>query len=208
MHPTRGKGKREAGSFLLLPWWGSATLSGNLILRKHALSNPSPEYKRVHVCPEVTEYPAAAKVKQCGPNYTQKHVPLTRCWMREARLRTHTLCDSTDANTTPTARHSGAAQATDGGGLLAGRGRQGGFWGAGVFLMSVGDTGALRLCSATHHLWDPVDCSMSGLSVPHRLPKFAQVPLHCIGDAIQPSHPLPSPSPPALNLSQHQGLFQ
>ena len=52
-----------------------------------------------------------------------------------------------------------------------------------------------------------MDCSTPGLSVPHHLPKFAQVHIHCIGDAIQPSHPLMPSSPPDLNLSQHRGLF-
>ena len=52
-----------------------------------------------------------------------------------------------------------------------------------------------------------MDCRMPGLSVPHHLPKFAQVHVHCIGDAIQPSHPL-TLSSSALNLSQHWGLFQ
>ena len=56
-------------------------------------------------------------------------------------------------------------------------------------------------------LCDPMDCSMPGLPVPHHLPEFTQVHIHCIGDAIQPSHPLLPSSPPALNLSQHQGLF-
>ena len=50
-------------------------------------------------------------------------------------------------------------------------------------------------------------CSMPGLPVPHSLPKFAQVHVHCIGDAVQLSYPL-MPSPSALNLFQHQGLFQ
>ena len=49
---------------------------------------------------------------------------------------------------------------------------------------------------------------MSGLLVPHHLPKFAQVHVHCISDVIQPSHPLMPFSPSAFNLSQHQGLFQ
>ena len=53
-----------------------------------------------------------------------------------------------------------------------------------------------------------MDCSMSGLPAPHHLPKFAQVYVHCIGDAIQSSQPLMCSSPSALNLSQHQGLFQ
>ena len=55
-------------------------------------------------------------------------------------------------------------------------------------------------------LCHPMDCSTPGLPVPHPLPKFAQVPVHCIGDAFQPSHPL-MPSSSALYLSQHQGLF-
>ena len=57
-------------------------------------------------------------------------------------------------------------------------------------------------------LCDPMDCSMPGLPVHHQLPGFAQTHVHWVSDAIQPSHPLSSPSPSALNLSQHQGLFQ
>ena len=57
-------------------------------------------------------------------------------------------------------------------------------------------------------LCDPMDCSMPGLPVHHQLPEFTQTHVHWVGDAIQPSHPLSSPSPPAFNLSQHQGLFQ
>ena len=53
---------------------------------------------------------------------------------------------------------------------------------------------------------DPMDCSTSGLPVHPRLPGFTQTHVHWVGDAIQPSHPLSSPSPPAFNLSQHQGL--
>ena len=49
---------------------------------------------------------------------------------------------------------------------------------------------------------------MPDLPVHHQLPESTQTHVHCVGDAIQPSHPLSSPSPPALNLSQHQGLFQ
>ena len=50
--------------------------------------------------------------------------------------------------------------------------------------------------------------SMPGLPVCHQLPEFTQTHVHCVGDAIQPSHPLSSPSPSALKLSQHQGLFK
>ena len=53
-----------------------------------------------------------------------------------------------------------------------------------------------------------MDCSMPGFPIPHRLLKFAQVHVHCVGDAIQPSHPLSHSSPSALNPSRHQGLFQ
>ena len=52
------------------------------------------------------------------------------------------------------------------------------------------------------------DCSAPGLPVHHQLPELTQTHVLWIGDAIQPSHPLSSPSPPAFNLSQHQGLFQ
>ena len=63
-------------------------------------------------------------------------------------------------------------------------------------------------CSVILTLWDPMDCSMPGLPVHHPLPEFSQTHVHWVGDAIQPSHPLLSPSPPALNLPQHQGLFK
>ena len=51
-------------------------------------------------------------------------------------------------------------------------------------------------------------CSMSRLPVHHQLPDSTQTHVHRVSDAIQPTHPLSSPSPPALNLFQHQGLFQ
>ena len=57
-------------------------------------------------------------------------------------------------------------------------------------------------------LWDPMNRSTPGLSVHHQLPKSTKTHVHCVGDAIQPSHPLSSPSPPAFNLSQHQSLFK
>ena len=56
-------------------------------------------------------------------------------------------------------------------------------------------------------LCDPMDCSMPGFPVHHQLPELAQTYIR-VGDAIQPSHPLSSPSSLAFNLSQHQGLFQ
>ena len=57
-------------------------------------------------------------------------------------------------------------------------------------------------------LCNPMNRSTPGLPVHHQLPEFSQTHVHWVGDAIQPSHPLSSPSPPALNLSQHQGLFK
>ena len=61
-----------------------------------------------------------------------------------------------------------------------------------------------RLCPT---LCDPMDCSTPGSSVFHYFLEFAQIRVHWVSDAIQPSHPLSPPSPPALSLSQHQRLF-
>ena len=57
-------------------------------------------------------------------------------------------------------------------------------------------------------LCDPMNCSRPSLPVHHHLPEFTQIHVHRVRDAIQPSHPLSSPSPPVPNLSQHQSLFQ
>ena len=57
-------------------------------------------------------------------------------------------------------------------------------------------------------LCDPMNCSMPGLPVHHQLPELTQTQVHQVGDAIQPSHPLLSPSPPTPSPSQHPGLFQ
>ena len=57
-------------------------------------------------------------------------------------------------------------------------------------------------------LCSPMDCSTPGFPVHHHLPELTQTPVDQVGEAIQSSHPLSSPSPPAFNLSQHQGLFQ
>ena len=57
-------------------------------------------------------------------------------------------------------------------------------------------------------LWDPMNCSTPGLPVHHQLPESTQTHVHWVSDAIQPSHPLSSPFPPAPNPSQHQGLFK
>ena len=57
-------------------------------------------------------------------------------------------------------------------------------------------------------LCDPMNHSTPGLPVHHQLPEFIQTPIHQVGDAIEPSHPLSSPSPFTRNPSQHQSLFQ
>ena len=62
-----------------------------------------------------------------------------------------------------------------------------------------------QLCQT---LRDPMNRSTSGLPVHHQFPEFTQTNVHRVSDAIQPSHPLSSPSPPAPNPSQHQSLFQ
>ena len=68
----------------------------------------------------------------------------------------------------------------------------------------------LCCCSVTKlclTLCDPMDCSLLGFHVHHYFPEITQTHVHWVGDAIQPSHPLVSPSPPAFNLSQHQGFI-
>ena len=78
------------------------------------------------------------------------------------------------------------------------------FWWAGPWLVQFSSVQLLnhvRLC-------DPMNCSMPWLPVHHQLPEFTQIHVHWVGDTIQLSHPLSSPSPPALNLSQHQGFFK
>ena len=74
-----------------------------------------------------------------------------------------------------------------------------------TYQYSVQFSSVAQLCPT---LCDPVDCSTPGLPVHHQLLEFTQTHVHWVSDAIQPSHPLSSPSPTALNLSQHLGLFQ
>ena len=71
--------------------------------------------------------------------------------------------------------------------------------------VSIQFSSVTQLCLTLHH---PMDHSMPGLPVHHQLLEFTQIHVHWVSDAIQPSHPLSSPCPPALNLSRHQGLFQ
>ena len=73
------------------------------------------------------------------------------------------------------------------------------------------ETPSVQFCSVTQScqtLCDPMNHSTPGLPVHHQLPEFTQTHVHRVSDAIQPSHPLSSPSPPAPNPSQHQSLSQ
>ena len=74
-----------------------------------------------------------------------------------------------------------------------------------VFLPSVQFSSVAQSCLT---LCDPMNCSTPGLPVHHQLLEFTQTLVHRVNDAIQPSHPLSAPSPPAPNPSQHQSLFQ
>ena len=76
-------------------------------------------------------------------------------------------------------------------------------------LSHLGSTKNLKFSGSVNPtLCNPMRCSMPGLPVFHHLPEFAQTHVHWVGDIIQPSHPLPSPPPPACNHSHHQSLFQ
>ena len=74
------------------------------------------------------------------------------------------------------------------------------FWSSSVQFSSV--------TQSWSNLCDPMNRSMPGIPAHHQLPESTQTHVHQVSDAIQPSHPLSSPAPPALSLSQHQGLFQ
>ena len=74
-----------------------------------------------------------------------------------------------------------------------------------IILSSVQFSSVAQSCPT---LCNPMDCSMPGLPVHHQLPEFTQTHVHWIGDAIQPSHSLLSPSPPAFIFSQQQRLFK
>ena len=67
---------------------------------------------------------------------------------------------------------------------------------------------AIQLLNHVRLFATPMDCSIPGFPVLHHLTELAQIHVHWVSDAIQPSHPLSSPSPPPFSLSQHQDLFQ
>ena len=75
-------------------------------------------------------------------------------------------------------------------------------------LLSIASVQFSSVTQSCPTLCNPMNCSTPDLPVHHKLPELTQTHVHQVGDAIQPSHPLSSPSPPAPNPSQHQGLFQ
>ena len=75
---------------------------------------------------------------------------------------------------------------------------------ASMYVSSVQFSAVSQSCPT---LFDPMDYSTPGFPVNHQFPEFTQINVHWVSDAMQPSHPLSSPSPPTFNLSQHQGLF-
>ena len=80
-----------------------------------------------------------------------------------------------------------------------------------LFKMILVSRGSVQFSSVSQSrptLCNPMNHSTPGLPAHHQLPEFTQTHVHWVGDAIQPSHPLLSPSPPAPNPSQHQSLFQ
>ena len=86
--------------------------------------------------------------------------------------------------------------------MLTGKGR---LWSLVRVGLALGFSQSVQSCLT---LCNPMDCSMPGLPVHHHLLEFTQTHVHRVDDAIQPSHPLSSPSPPAPNPSQHQSFFQ
>ena len=79
-----------------------------------------------------------------------------------------------------------------------------------ILLMSISQFPLSFSVHSFSYVWfcAPMDCSTAGFTVHRQLPEFAQTLVHRVGDAVQPSHPLSSPPPPAFSLSQHQGLYQ
>ena len=74
-----------------------------------------------------------------------------------------------------------------------------------IYIWKLSGSSVTQLCLT---LCDPMDCSTPGFPVHHQLPELTQIHVHWVSDAIQPFHPLSSPSPPAPNPSQHQSLSQ
>ena len=77
-----------------------------------------------------------------------------------------------------------------------------------IWKMALVQFSSVQFSQSCPTLCDPMNCSTPGLPVHHQLPELTQTHVHRVGNVIQPSHPLSSPSPPASNLSQHQSLFQ
>ena len=82
------------------------------------------------------------------------------------------------------------------------------FWCSAFFIVQLSHPSVSSVTQSCPTLCDTMNCNTPDLPVHYQLPEFTQTHVHRVSDAIQPSHPLSSPSPPAPNPSQHQGLFQ
>ena len=78
----------------------------------------------------------------------------------------------------------------------------------GIVTSAISYLSSVQVTESCATLCNPMDCRTQDFPVHNQLPEFVQIHVHQVGEAIQPSHPLSSPSPPAFNLSQHQGLIQ
>ena len=129
--------------------------------------------------------------------YFKKYVCIWGCGRAKSLQSCTTLCDPMDCSLSGSSAHGDSPGKNTVVGCHA--------------LLRVSSQPRVHFSSVTQScptLWDPMNRSMPGLPVHHQLPEYTQTHVHWVGDAIQPSHPLLSPSPPALNLSQHQGLFK
>ena len=116
-----------------------------------------------------------------------------------------TLCDPMDCPWNFPGQNIGVGSLSLLQGIFPTKGLNAGLLHWGGFCSSVQFRSVTQSCPI---LCDPMNRSTPGLPVHHRLPEFTQTQVHRVSDAIQPSHPLSSPSPPAPNPSQHQSLFQ
>ena len=116
-----------------------------------------------------------------------------------------TLCDPMDCPWNSPGQNTGVGSLSLLQGIFPTKGLNPGLLHWGEFCSSVQFLSVPQSCLT---LCDPMNRSTPGLPVHHQLTEFTQTHIHWVSDAIQPSHPLSSPSPPAPNPSQHQSLFQ
>ena len=149
-------------------------------------------YSNVESESEVTQsYPTLCDPMDCSPPGSSIH------WILQARILEWVAISFSRGSSQPRDRTQVSRIAGVGFNLWATR--------EAIQTFSVQFSSVAQTCLT---LCDPMNHRMPGLPVHHQLPEFTQTHAHRAGDAIQPSHPLSSPSPPAPNPSQHQSLFQ